>query len=379
MDHPIARALTYIDDHLSQALHRSKLAELAGIHPDHFSRLFKRYTGMTPSAYVVKARIEAARLLLAQNRHTVAEVARQVGFDDPYYFSRCFKAIVGVAPTAYMESPGIRIAALDGAGHCAALGVMPVGYDRHASGACLAHRLRHIPDLAVDRSAKVDLQQLAALKPDVIIAMDRDLPGLQEIAPVLTLNVLDDPIYGQLRQISKYLGREQIAADWIANYEENSRQQRMRLGLCRGQRVAVLRVREPLLQVYGMQNMGYPLYRALQLMPPERIEVQHMCNAHFHSSPITAEELPFYRADHLFVVVQPDAGARRRWQSLQMSPYFRQHPAVARGQVYHLDVSRWLAYDPLSISMQMDEAVYHLTSGSERRNSPSVMQAVSMD
>ncbi len=75
-------------------------------------------------------------------------VARHVGFDDPYHFSRRFKQNVGVAPTAYMESPQLRVAALDGLGHCLALGVIPVAIDGAAIGGWLTAKAHH---LAVDK------------------------------------------------------------------------------------------------------------------------------------------------------------------------------------------------------------------------------------
>ncbi|WP_018752898.1 helix-turn-helix domain-containing protein [Paenibacillus sanguinis] len=361
----IQQAMTYIEDHLNESISRSELADIAGIHPDHFSRMFKKQTGTSPKEYITRLRMEKAKSLLAKSPASIMEVARSVGFEDPYHFSRRFKQMVGIAPSAYMASPQLRVVALDGYGHCLALGVRPVAADVKAIGKYVPW-MEDVEPLSLSREREVDKQRLAALKPDVIITMNRQHEqGLAEVAPVVYLDVLEDPIYGQLLKLAHFFGKEAQAAHWIKGYEE--RRHMLRLQHAKGGKprcVAILRVREPLLQIYGMQNMGYPFYRSLQMVPPERILLQSLCNIHFHSSAISIEEIGFYEADDLFVVVQPEEGARRRWRELQAAHSFRSHPARLSGRVYELDVSRWLAYDPISIYFQMEEAAGWLLSGS---------------
>ncbi|THF75869.1 AraC family transcriptional regulator [Cohnella fermenti] len=375
----IHRTIAYIMDHLERPLTRSELAEVAGINPDHFTRMFKKYSGQSPSDYIARLRMEKAKSLLSEAPSTVMEVARQVGFDDPYHFSRRFKQVVGVAPTAYMESPSIRIAALDGYGHCLALGIVPVAADSGVVGQSLPRPGDSVVDLGSPAPGGIDRDRLAALKPDVILAMNREnRRELEAIAPVLALNVLDDPIYVQLRQVAEYAGREKEAERWIKEYEENCRSLRAKLSLVEGDRVAVLRVREQLLQVYGTLNMGYPFYQSLGLAPPERIRIQSLCNPHFHSSAISIEELAYYEADHLFVVTQPDEGARSRWEKLAESSVYREYASSLAGPAHFLQVGSWLAYDPLSIRNQAEEAARLLAQGPERRNRPSLTQDPAM-
>lgn len=360
----IQQAMMYIEDHLNESISRSELAEIAGIHPDHFSRMFKKQTGVSPKEYITRLRMEKAKSLLAKSPASVMEVARRVGFEDPYHFSRRFKQVVGVAPSAYIASPRLRVASLDGYGHCLALGVMPVAADVTAIGQYVPW-MEEVEPLSFSRERGVDRQRLAELHPDIIITMNRDYQQeLAEVAPVVLLDVLEDPIYGQLPKLAACLAKEAQAAHWIKEYEERSHTLQMQLAKDgQPRRVAILRVREPLLQIYGMQNMGYPFYRSLQLAPPERILLQSLCNVHFHSSAISIEEIGFYEADDLFVVVQPEEGALRRWRELQTAPAFRSYPACLAGRVYELNVSRWLAYDPVSIRLQMEEAVGLLLSG----------------
>lgn len=375
----ITQTIAYIENHLNESLTRSDLAAVAGINPDHFSRIFKKHTGLSPTDYIARLRMDKAKRLLAKSPSSIMEVARRVGFEDPYHFSRRFKQVVGVAPSAYMGSPDIRVAALDGYGHCLALGVVPAAADTVAVGRYLPWT-EEVEDLSLSPQRRIDMQRLAALKPDVIIAMNRDNPQeLTSIAPVLFLNVLEDPIYVQLRQVAAFLGKEKEAESWIGEYEASRNALRTQLAGIGKSRVAVLRVREQLLQVYGMQNMGYPFYQSLQLAPPERIQLQSWCNVHFHSSAISMEEIPFYEAEYLFVVTQPDEGAQRRWEELRVSPLFRAYPAEVSNRVYPLDVGRWLAYDPVSIRCQMEEAARWLLHGAKRRNDPSFAQHSTME
>ncbi|TDE94975.1 AraC family transcriptional regulator [Occultella glacieicola] len=65
-------------------------------------------TGLTPHAFVLATRLERAQSLLARTAAGVAEVARQVGYDDPAYFSRLFHRRVGMSPSAFREQESRR-------------------------------------------------------------------------------------------------------------------------------------------------------------------------------------------------------------------------------------------------------------------------------
>ncbi len=79
------------------------LATLAGCNRYHLVRAFKRATGMTPHAYLIDARVRAARRLLERG-WAPASVADATGFADQSHLTRCFKARTGVAPGAYRRA-----------------------------------------------------------------------------------------------------------------------------------------------------------------------------------------------------------------------------------------------------------------------------------
>lgn len=93
----------HIHDHLSEPLSLDRLAAAAHLSPAHFARLFKRHFRMTPMRYVNDRRIDAACALLAQTDMKLLHVAEAVGVGDPYYFSRLFRKTTGVSPSAYRQ------------------------------------------------------------------------------------------------------------------------------------------------------------------------------------------------------------------------------------------------------------------------------------
>ena len=76
-------------------------AKLAGIHPTHFSREFRRYVRMTPSAFRNRARVCRASDLLLATTTRPASIAQECGFNDQSHFTRTFGAALGLSPAAY--------------------------------------------------------------------------------------------------------------------------------------------------------------------------------------------------------------------------------------------------------------------------------------
>jgi AraC-like DNA-binding protein len=91
----------HIVDNPRQVLDLRALAEVAGVSPRHFSRLFRAETGMSPAAYVEKTRVDIARHLLEGTTDPIKTVAHAAGFGSTTTLRRAFLRRMGVAPTAY--------------------------------------------------------------------------------------------------------------------------------------------------------------------------------------------------------------------------------------------------------------------------------------
>lgn len=96
----IQAALAYAQANLSQALTVEDLAEVANLSPRQFSRVFTTETGLSPAKAVEGLRVEAARLMIEQSRHSLDTIARESGFRDRRHLREVFMRNLGVPPQA---------------------------------------------------------------------------------------------------------------------------------------------------------------------------------------------------------------------------------------------------------------------------------------
>lgn len=94
----IQRVLEYARNHLGSGLSVQELAGVAHLSPRQFSRAFTTETGQSPAKAIEHLRLEAARLMIEQSRHTVEEVAMQTGFIDTERMRRAFLRAYGQPP-----------------------------------------------------------------------------------------------------------------------------------------------------------------------------------------------------------------------------------------------------------------------------------------
>jgi AraC family transcriptional regulator len=97
----VEKLVAFVEDHLSLELGLVELATLTGYSPDHFARLFKKSLGVSPHQYLVSRRVERAKTMLRDARHSLAEVAHACGFSSQAHFSGVFKQHTGVTPGTY--------------------------------------------------------------------------------------------------------------------------------------------------------------------------------------------------------------------------------------------------------------------------------------
>jgi AraC family transcriptional regulator len=81
-----------------------ELATLAGVHPTHLLRTFRRYQGATISNFVRQRRIQRARVEVAQAKRPLAMIALDAGFADQSHFTRVFKQTFGETPGQYARA-----------------------------------------------------------------------------------------------------------------------------------------------------------------------------------------------------------------------------------------------------------------------------------
>ncbi|KZS46942.1 DNA-binding response regulator [Paenibacillus glucanolyticus] len=90
----------YIEDHYRQkGLTIHEVAKNNHVSPNYLSYLFKKYTGSSLWEYVVKLRMEESRSLILNTDLRRYEIAERVGYESPEHFSKIFKKYFGVSPS----------------------------------------------------------------------------------------------------------------------------------------------------------------------------------------------------------------------------------------------------------------------------------------
>ena len=97
----IWKARNFIHEHSDEELSLTQAARTVNISPNHLSEKFKQVTGVNFVQYVARKRYEKACALLHDFDLRVSEIAFAAGFQSLSQFNRVFKKFSGKSPTAY--------------------------------------------------------------------------------------------------------------------------------------------------------------------------------------------------------------------------------------------------------------------------------------
>ncbi len=111
------RAIAFMEAHLDGPLTLEHVAREAGMSKFHFCRHFKDATGFTFREFLVRRRVARALGLLLDQDRSVSQVYLEVGFKDLSHFSRVFRKLTGQSPSRYRRLGGDRAGGREGAGH----------------------------------------------------------------------------------------------------------------------------------------------------------------------------------------------------------------------------------------------------------------------
>ena len=100
----IKSVLEYIEQQYQSEITLNALAEVAGMNPKYFCRIFKEVTQQTPMDYVIFFRIEQAAKLLSTTDLSVIETGMECGFNDCSYFIHTFKRLKHMTPNQYRKN-----------------------------------------------------------------------------------------------------------------------------------------------------------------------------------------------------------------------------------------------------------------------------------
>ncbi len=100
----VNRIINYLNENYEHKISLEQIAHNIYLSPVYISKIFKEETGESPINYLIKIRLDKAKdILLNSNCGSIKSIANQVGYDDVYHFSKLFKKYYGVSPLYYKK------------------------------------------------------------------------------------------------------------------------------------------------------------------------------------------------------------------------------------------------------------------------------------
>ncbi len=101
LDPRVRKAMDYLAANVRQPFRLETLAQHCGLSVSRLAHLFTREAGMSPQRFFEEQRMQRASQLLRVTGLGIAEIATEVGYDDPFYFTNRFRRHAGISPTQY--------------------------------------------------------------------------------------------------------------------------------------------------------------------------------------------------------------------------------------------------------------------------------------
>ncbi len=100
----VKRIVNYLNENYEQKISLDQIAHNMYLSPVYISKIFKEETGESPINYLIKIRLEKAKDILEHAEGgSIKSIANEVGYDDVYHFSKLFKKYYGMSPQNYRK------------------------------------------------------------------------------------------------------------------------------------------------------------------------------------------------------------------------------------------------------------------------------------
>lgn len=103
-NHLIVEIKEYLYRHVEQRIRVSDICDTFGYSKSYLSKLFHEQCGETLVNYAVRIKINRAKDLIRENNLNFAQISSRLSFDNPQYFSRVFKRYTDMSPTEFKNS-----------------------------------------------------------------------------------------------------------------------------------------------------------------------------------------------------------------------------------------------------------------------------------
>jgi AraC-like DNA-binding protein len=103
-NYAVNQIISYLNENYEHKISLEQIAHNMYLSPVYISKIFKEETGESPINYLIKIRLEKAKdILLNTESDSIKNIANQVGYDDVYHFSKLFKKYYGISPLYYRK------------------------------------------------------------------------------------------------------------------------------------------------------------------------------------------------------------------------------------------------------------------------------------
>ncbi|MCC2685522.1 MAG: AraC family transcriptional regulator [Paenibacillaceae bacterium] len=99
----VKKAIQFIEMNFYKKISIADVAGYVGLNPSYLGQLFKQQIRLSPQLYVCQFRIDKAVQYMNNPAASIKEIARSVGYEDPYLFSRIFRQLKGMPPTQFRK------------------------------------------------------------------------------------------------------------------------------------------------------------------------------------------------------------------------------------------------------------------------------------
>lgn len=101
----VTHIIRYFYDHLNSNLTLDTLSTEFELSKSYINAIFQKHTQHTPIEFFLNLKMKEACNRLRASNIPIYQIAKDLGYDDPYYFSRLFKRVIGTSPKNYRNSP----------------------------------------------------------------------------------------------------------------------------------------------------------------------------------------------------------------------------------------------------------------------------------
>lgn len=344
----IEKTKHYIETHAHSKITLAKLSQIAGISAKHYSESFKKWTGQSVTEFITNTRITKAKQLMAKSNCKLKEIAHQSGYQDEFYFSRIFKKYTGCSPTSYMKKRRKKIAAYGRGtmGHLIPLHHIPFAAALHPKWTSYYYQ-HYSTDIPVQLSAyrfnekwEENLYTLSQAEPDVIVSMDSISPEeqyhLNRIAEVMYLPS-EESWRTHFLQTASFLKEESEAEKWLAAYDRQTTAAKKTLQHVQGLRFLFLRLHKQNFYLAHNRSVREVFFGDLGFSSATTADTPS-------EQAIPLENIANYQADcmMLFLFKEPETIAY--YQQLQLTEAWQNLSAVKNNRVYLLSLDPWNEY-----------------------------------